>query len=336
MKNSFLCNFIFFLLFCSLAIFTLVVGETPWNVVWKDALNKLKGISFEWNPLLDERLPRLIVLINTGASLAVSGAVMQSIFQNPLASPSILGISCGGSLFVILILILEWQLDYPYAIPLGAFGGSLLTLILVYLLSKKRGIVTLNDLVLNGIAVSSLIFTIQETLMYVLRDRWQLIQTLTEWQAGTTIDRNWDHVHMQLPLTLIGIIGCWSYRSELNLLSLGEEEAKNLGVDVKKIRWRLFLFVSMLIGGALAAVGMIAFFGLILPHMMRWFSGPDNRRLIPHCIIGGSTIMLMIDSLIRLLPSHTFSIGNVSSVLGAIFFLILLYRKRQQEDYTSC
>jgi iron complex transport system permease protein len=327
--------FFFYLLLtsvlCIASVLILITGETPWQVVWTDALQKLQQKTLSWNPLLDERLPRLIVIICTGASLAVAGAVMQSLFQNPLASPGTLGISCGGSLSIMLILIIGWHHQHPFAIPIAAFGGCLITLLFVYFLSFESGQVKLHHLLLTGIAVSTLLVTVQSALLYAFRDHWQLIQTLTEWQAGSTLDRNWNHVHMQLPLTLIGIAGVWSYRKEMNLLALGEEEAIHLGVNVTQVRWRLFLCVSLLTGGALAAVGMIAFFGLVLPHIVRKISGPDSRQVVPLCIVGGSALMAVMDLSLRVLSLHLISIGNVSAVLGGTFFLFLLLGSRKKE-----
>ncbi|MBA3815826.1 MAG: iron ABC transporter permease [Parachlamydiaceae bacterium] len=308
------------------ALLTLIIGDSSWNTVWKQALERIKGTSSHWNPLLDERIPRLIVILCSGAALAVAGAVMQSLFNNPLASPNVLGISCGGGLMVILVFVLEWHLKYPFIIPLGAFLGSLLTLVAVYLLSRSQGIVQLNTLILTGIAVSSLLFAIQAAIMYALRDRWMLIQTLTEWESGSTIDRGWKHVHMQLPLTLIGLYGCWHYRSEIDILALGEEEAQNLGVEVNKVRWRLFLCVALLTGGAIASVGAIAFFGLVLPHLVRYLQGPSNHQLIPLCILIGSTSFAAIDLFLRIFEIHSLSIGNVAAILGGFFFLILITR----------
>lgn len=314
----------FFILLCICALLTLITGDSSWNVVWAQAKERLQGTSSHWNPLLDERIPRLIIILCTGAALAVAGAVMQSLFNNPLASPNVLGISCGGGLMVVLIFVMEWHLEYPFVIPIGAFLGSLLTLVAVYLLSRSRGTVQLNTLILTGIAVSSLLFAIQAAIMYALRDRWMLIQTLTEWEAGSTIDRDWKHVHMQLPLTLIGLFGCWRYRSEIDILALGEEEAQNLGVEVSKVRWRLFLCVALLTGGAIASVGAIAFFGLVLPLLVRYVQGPANHQLIPLCILIGSTSFAAIDLLLRLFEIHSVSIGNVAAILGGVFFLILI------------
>jgi iron complex transport system permease protein len=307
----------------------LISGDTDWNVVWNHAMERLQGLESGWNPLLDERIPRTIVILCTGASLAVSGAVMQALFHNPLASPNILGISCGGALFVLVVFVLNWHLEYPYSIPLAAFIGSLLTLLLVYTLSHSDGKVQINTLILTGIAISSLLFAVQAAIMYALRDQWSLVQTLTEWEAGSTLDRDWKHVHMQLPLTLVGLYGCWFYHSEIDILTLGEEEAKNLGVEVEKVRWRLFLCVALLTGGAIAAVGIIAFFGLVLPHLVRRLQGPSNHRLIPLCILIGATSFALLDLLLRLFSIHTFSIGTISAIFGGIAFLLLMRRSQR-------
>lgn len=312
-----------FLLFVG-GIFTLISGAIPFEEVRQGAIERIFGHSTLWNPLLDERLPRLLVLICTGASLAVSGAVLQALFHNPLASPSILGMSCGGSLMVTVAFFLQWQTKYPYSIPLAAILGCLITLLVVYSLSKRNGTVQISTLILTGIAVSTLLLAIQGAITYALRDHWQLIQTLTEWEAGSTSDRSWKHVHMQMPITIVGLFGCWTYSREINILALGEEEAKNLGVEVEKVRWRLFLCVALLTGGALAAVGLIAFFGLVLPHVIRKLFGPDSKNLIQLNMLVGSTTLVLLDLFLRAFEIHSFSIGNISTILGGVFFLTLL------------
>jgi iron complex transport system permease protein len=315
-------KYFFTLLLIAISSLTLITGETP----LKEVITPLLNGSTEWNPLVDERLPRLIVLICTGASLAVSGAVMQALFHNPLASPSVLGVSCGGSLFVVIVFALELNHKTAIAVPIGAFLGALSTLLIVYNLSRRNGRVELNTLILTGIALSTLLLAIQGAIMYALRDKWQLIQMLTEWEAGSTADRSWKHVHMQLPLTLVALLVSFLYRKEIDILALGEEEAKNLGVEVKKVRWRLFLCVALLTGGAIAGMGIIAFFGLVLPHLLRRFSGPSNKQLIPLCMLGGSACLTTLDFLLRFFSIHAFSIGNVSAVLGGLFFLLLLFK----------
>ena len=321
-------SFSILLVFFSIA--TLLVGDTPLNIIWEGIQNRFFGDLSEWNPLLDERLPRLIVIICTGASLAVSGAVMQALFHNPLASPSVLGITSGGSLAVVAILIFGWHHDFPFLLPISASIGCFATLLIVYALSYARGGgASMTTLILSGIAISTVLMSVQSAIMYAFRDHWQLIQTLTEWEAGSTMDRSWQHVHMQLPLTLVGLSGCWLYRNEINILALGEEEAKNLGVEVETVRWRLFVCIALLTGGAIAAVGIIAYFGLVLPNLIRRLQGPDNRSLIPLCILIGSALLVGLDILMRIFHVHSLSIGNISAIVGGGFFLVLLFETNE-------
>lgn len=231
-----------------------------------------------------------------------------------------------------MVFILGLSASHSYLIPIAAVVGCFVTLIVVYALSLSQTGIQLNHLILTGIAISTMLLALQGALLYGLRDHWELIQTITEWESGSTVDRSWRHVHMQLPLALVGLTGCWLYRSEMNLLALGEEEATNLGVDVKKVRWRLFLCVSLLTGGALAAVGSIAFFGLILPHLVRAVVGPDNRRVIPYCLFGGALILAGLDLCLRLCAVHSLSIGTLSAMIGGMFFLTLLFRSQRQHQ----
>lgn len=317
------------LLLIPLSLFSLYLGDIPWEFVKEDALKRLFSTSTSWNPLLDERIPRLLVILSTGASLAVSGLVMQALFQNPLASPSVLGISCGGSLAVVIVFAFDWHLYYPYAVPLAAAFGCFATLLAVYFFAYLGRGILLPNLILTGIALSTLLLAIQGVIFFALRHHWRLIQTITEWEAGSTTDKTWQHVHMQLPLTLVGLFICYKYRREMDLLALGEEEALNLGVEVKKVRLRVFIALAMLTGGALAGVGIIAFFGLVMPHLFRRIAGGSNMTLVPLNIIGGALALLSMDLSLRVFHIQAFSIGNISAIAGGIFFLTLLFRSRK-------
>jgi len=240
-------HFVFLL---TLSLLLLTQGATPFPKV-------LETLHADWNPLLHERLPRLIVIFCTGASHAVAGAVMQALFQNPLATPYVLGTSIGGSLAVFLVFLFGIHLTHPFVLAIAAFFGCLITLLVVYLLTIGRQTEKNYYLILTGLAVSTFLLAIQGALVYVFRDHWSFIQTWMEWEAGSTVDRTWAHVHQQFPLTVVGLYGCWMYRQELNLLSLGDEEALMLGVEVEKVRFRLFLCVSLLTAGSLAGCGSI-------------------------------------------------------------------------------
>jgi len=319
------------LFFLLISLGTLTHGQISPFEALRGAYERLFFHGNQWTPLLDERLPRLIILSISGASLAVAGGAMQSLFHNPLASPGLLGLSCGGSFLVTITLLAGWPLIFPLAIPLAAILGSLLTLTFVYLVAKKSQ-ANLYSLILTGIALSTIFLAAQSTLIYWFRNEWNLMQILTEWQAGSSYNRSWTHVHMQLPLALIGFLGIFSHREELNLMALGEEEALNLGVDVPRIRWRLFLSVALLSGGTLAGIGSVTFFGLLLPQLMRTLYGPNHFVLIPACFVGGGVIMPGIDLSLRLLGIHSLTLGNVSAICGGIYFFFLLLQGQRQEQ----
>ena len=308
------------------SILALTTGDVSWSLVWQGCLDRISGSSNLWNPLLDERLPHLIVLLCSGSSLAVSGLVMQSIFQNPLASPSVLGISSGSSLLVILVFIFNLQNTLPFAIPTAAIGGALLTLICLFSLTRGASLYTL---ILTGIALSTVLLGVQSSLLFALRENWQLIQTVNEWEAGASLGHTWKHVHMQLPLTIIGLSAAVAHSKKLNILALGEEEALNLGVQVTQIRSLLFFSVAILTGGALAAIGHVTFFGLILPHLLRKLYGPDHNSLVPLSILAGGASFVLLDLFIRSLHLVTLSIGTLSALLGGVYFLYLLYKKNE-------
>jgi iron complex transport system permease protein len=328
---------LYFLILCFILVCfgTLVQGTTDWSTVCLGVSERLIGNSIGWNPLLDERIPRLIVLLSTGASLAVAGAVMQALFRNPLASPGVLGINSGGGLCALVVFASALHTIFPFSLPLAAFIGCLLTLLAVYALSYYIDRAAGHTLIFVGLSVATVFVALQGALTYYFRDNWALLQGMIEWQGGATFDRSWMHVHMQMPLTLIGLGGILVYLKEINIFTLGEEDALNLGVDVTKVRWRLFLFVSMLSGGAMAALGSVPFFGLVLPHIMRKLLGPNNYRLIPITALAGAVSLAGLDLTLRVFHVAAFSIGDVCSIVGGIFFLLLLVRrpKSWRESY---
>ncbi len=314
-------NLLWTLLFIA-SVGTLFSGEIP--------LEKLFHSFSGWNPLLHERLPRLLVLIMTGASLAVSGSALQSLFHNPLASPSLLGLSSGSLLAVLIAFLSGWSLITPFAIPVAAVAGAMLSLFIIFFCARLFGLQHTSQLLLLGLALSTLLITLRSIILYLCRENWQLIQTIYEWEAGSTRDRTWMHFHMQFPLTLVGLTICWRLRQELDLLALGEEEASNLGVNVNQVRWTLFFAIALLTGGATAAVGTIYFFGLLLPHLMRMAVGPSSLKLIPLSLLGGAALLTSMDQLIRHLLPSAITIGNVSALLGGLLFGYLILRQSKE------
>ena len=328
-KKTFVLCALLLLLFIG-ALWTLLAGPTPFSDVWSGVQKRISGLDNSWNPLLDERLPRLITILCTGASLATAGTVMQTLFRNPLASPSVLGLPAGAALCVLFCFLLNIQHLYPWMLSLSAFCGCFFTLLFIYSVSRLFSLNDMNALVLTSIALATVLTASLQTILYALRANWNLVQSMSEWMVGATVDRNWQHVHMQVPLTIYGLLGCYSYRHELNILCLGDEEASNLGIDVPKVRWHLFIWVSMLVSGAVAAMGNIAFFGLILPNILRTILGPNIRTLIPFSIFVGAATLLYLDIFLRFFQVTVLSIGNIFALLGGVYFLVVLIQYQQQ------
>lgn len=312
------------------SIASLFLGETPLRLIVTTVLPRLQGKE-SWNALIDERIPRVIITLLSGASLALSGCITQSLFQNPLASPSVLGCSFGGSLCVTLVFIFNLHQRLPFSLPFAAFLGCLVTLIFVFSIAYQNSRLHLSTLILAGIAISTVISSIQGCISYMLRDNWHLLSTLKEWENGSLQHLTWKHVHMQAPLAIAGILNCLRYHKELDILSLGDEDALVLGVDVEKTRLHLFCSIALLVGGTLASCGIISFFGLILPHILRKLFGTSHFNLLVANIIGGSFALTFLDLLLRFLGIHIFTIGNLSAVIGGLFFLFLLIKKRSSQ-----
>lgn len=277
-------------------------------------------------------LPRLLVLWMTGASLACAGAMMQGVFANPLASPTVLGTSSGGSLFILLTLFLSGHLISPLLLPFSGFIGCLFSLSLIYLLAKTLKAESTAFLLLIGIAFSTFIASLQGAILYGLRGNWELIQLLTEWNSGSTSFITWRDFHLQFPLACIGIWGAWKNAEKLNLLSLGEEEALHLGLDVQKTRWIFFILVALLLSGALATIGDVPFLGLIVPHMARLLVGANHKKLLPLSALLGALTLTLLDLFIRYSP-YSIAMNPLAGILGGLAFISLLIHQTYKKQY---
>lgn len=302
----------------------LSIGETPFDLLWHSLPDRLWQMQSTWHPLIDERLPRALTLLLGGASLAVAGAVMQALFQSPLATPTLLGSSSGGSLFLTIVIALQWPLAFTPMLIIAACLGSLLALYIVYQLWRLGRSQSSSQLLLIGLAVSMLLLAIESCLLYALRGQWQLMQLVQELSAGISYTLGWHEFTLLLPPITIGLFICLYYHREIDLLSLGEEEALSLGVDVPKIRKYLFIAVSLLSGAALATIGNIAFFGMLLPCAIRRLYGPIHRSLLILCILAGGTVLISFDALLRYFAVLDFNITHLSGVIGSLLFLYLV------------
>lgn len=292
--------------------------------------NSMSGThSWMSNILIDVRLPRILVGAFAGSCLAICGAVMQGMFRNPLASPSVLGVSSGASLGAVIALYLGLASLSVWVIPLFAFTGAGLTLFIVYHIASQRGHAAVGTLILAGIAMAALNSSLSSLILALSLDSWGVGQSIVYWTMGGLEGRTWDHVSLIIPITLIGIALLVRYARSLDALLLGETHASSIGVDIVKVRRNLLLITACLVGAAISVCGGISFIGLVVPHILRLLLGPHHRYLLPASAIGGALTLVAADLLLRAaLPEKPIPLGVITAAFGAPFFLFLLVRQR--------
>jgi len=313
---------IFIFLFIASAFFSIGNGAVKINPIEiiKAVLYEKDSVNYQiiWNV----RLPRTIAAALVGISLSLSGVILQGIMRNPLAGPNIIGVSSGGGFFALIILIIFPK--YYYLVPIGAFIGALLATLFIYSLAWKEGVLP-TRLVLAGVAVSSLFSAGTNSLMTFFPER---VSGVISFMVGGLSAINWKDVRMILPYTIIGLILIFFLPNKLNILMLGDEIATGLGVKVERTRFFFIIISSLLAGSAVSVVGLLGFVGLIVPHMARLFIGSDYRYLFPGTIFLGGTIVMVCDTLSRILfAPMEIPVGIIMSALGAPFFLYLLRKK---------
>lgn len=275
------------------------------------------------------RVPRTLLGAIIGCGLAISGATMQGIFRNPLADPGLIGVSSGAALGAVASIVLEIHLFGIWTLPIFAFTGGLVVTLLVYLLSRYQGRTEVVTLLLAGVALGAIASAAVGLLISIAND--QQLRSVTFWTLGSLGGSQWKHVGIVGSVTAVGVAIVIHYRACLNLFVLGEREARHLGVDVERIRITLIFVTAAMTGAAVAFAGAIGFVGLVVPHLIRLWVGPDHRRLIPLCALAGATLLPMADLASRTLAAPTeFPIGVTMSLTGGPFFIWLLLRTRRQ------
>ncbi|MFT6139532.1 MAG: iron complex transport system permease protein [Psychromonas sp.] len=279
--------------------------------------------------IIDIRLPRVIIALFAGASLALCGLVMQGMFRNPLASPSVLGVSSGASLGAVIAIYLGFSLISAWAIPLFAFIGAGISLSIVYRVASNRGQTNVATLLLSGVAISALNVAATSLLLALSLSNWDVARMIIYWTMGGLDGRTWDHVFIILPIVLSGFVLLLFYSKQLDLLLLGEQHALSVGVDVRKTRRNLLIISSAMVGASVSVVGGIGFIGLVVPHILRLLLGPEHRYLLPACLFGGAITLLGADLFLNsFFSEQAIPLGVVTAALGAPFFLFLLIKQR--------
>jgi iron complex transport system permease protein len=279
--------------------------------------------------VLQLRLPHAILIAMAGAALAASGAGYQGLFQNPLADPYLIGVASGAGLGAVLAMSLNWPSNLLgfFSIPVAAFVGAALTVIIVYRLARFGNILSTTNLILAGVAVGS--FASALTSFIMLRSEGEIRRAIAWLLGGSTLS-GWLPVIAALPYIIVSLIMLIAAGYALNVLQFGDEQAQQLGLPVERIKIWIIIAASLATATAVAFTGVIGFVGLIVPHMIRILWGPDYRQLIPLSILAGATTLLIADLLARIIfAPQEIPIGVITALAGAPFFLWILRRSQR-------
>ncbi len=273
------------------------------------------------------RFPRIVLALLVGAALAAAGMLMQAIFGNPLAEPGVVGVSSGAALGGAATIVFGWTFFGSWTIAFAAFVTGLAATVLVYAMSRANGKTEVVTLVLTGIAVNAV--TAAGLAFLVFIGDTQAREEIVFWQLGSLNGAMWSDVSVVLPVVVVGVIVSILLARRLDLLSLGERSARHLGLNVEALRIGTIVLVALLVGAAVAFTGIIAFVGLVIPHLMRMIIGPAHLPLLIASTLGGALLLLTADLVARTaVPFADLPIGMLTSLVGGPFFFWLLRRTR--------
>jgi iron complex transport system permease protein len=302
-------------------VIAIVIGAVPGF----KAITNLADISQTTQAIIFEvRLPRVLLSLVVGASLAVSGVIFQGIFSNSLADPYIIGISSGAALGATLALMLGIgaSLFGLFAVPSMAFIGAISTVLIVYNLARRHGQISVSSLLLSGIAVGAFFSALTSLLMVTGS---QDLQAAIYWLMGGLSARGWQYLFIALPFLILGLPVALLFSRDLNILVLGDERASQLGVNVEFSKNILIFSASLMTAAAVSVSGLIGFVGLIVPHLVRLVIGADHRFLIIGSALLGALFLVLADSISRTIIAPTeIPVGITTAMFGAPFFLYLL------------
>ena len=295
------------------------------------------GIPNSWaptDPIVEStlwvvRFPRIAMALTVGAALAVAGAVMQAIFGNPLAEPGVVGVSSGSALGAAIAIVLGVTALGTGSLAIFAFLGGLGATLLVYFVSRANGRTEVVTLLLTGIAINAFAGAGLAFMLFVADSGSR--EQIVFWQLGSLNGSRWSEVVIVAVVGVVGTVIAVLLGKRYDLLALGERNARHLGVDVEHLRVGSIVLVALLTGVAVAFVGIIAFVGLVVPHVIRMAIGPSHRPLIVASAFGGGALLVFADLLARsVVPGADLPIGLLTSLVGGPFFFFLLFRQRRQ------
>lgn len=276
------------------------------------------------------RLPRVLVAVLVGATLGVSGAVMQAFFRNPLADPGIVGVSSGAAMGAVVALSTGVAASSRWVVPMAAFAGAITSLVAVSLIAAASARRSAATLLLVGLAMNALLGALISALVANAPNDPQL-RSIVFWLQGGLDARTWSHVHLIVLPTVVAVAIACAHGRDLNVLLLGDEQARSAGIHVEKVRALLLLSASLGTAAAVAVSGIIGFVGLIVPHAVRLTLGPDHRVLLPASALTGASFLVLADLAARVLVSPAvLQVGTVTALAGAPLFLVLILRSQKE------
>ncbi|MDF2960881.1 MAG: iron transporter [Paenibacillus sp.] len=308
-----------------LQVWGILGHHLPWAGGW---------IPVDWQPAAEQiiwrvRLPRVLLGVLVGAALGVAGAAFQGILRNPLADPYTLGVSSGAALGASFLILfgLQFALFGSWTVPIVAFITGAVSLITVLLLARTDGQMKMETVLLAGVVMHSFLGSFVSLMVAMSK---QVINEIVFWMMGSLSLRGWSYSLVLLPYLTIGAILLLGYGRAMNLFALGEAQAAHLGVRVEKTKLIVLTAATLVTAAAVSVSGVVAFVGLIVPHILRLLVGPDYRLLLPLSLLGGAVYVLWADTLARMLLSPTeIPLGVVTAFMGAPFFAYLLRKNKR-------
>ena len=312
--------------------FLSAISIGSYNISLLDFLGK-KISNIEQIVLLEIRIPRVLLAGFVGAALSISGACLQGIFRNPLAEPGLIGVSAGAALGAATSIVIGNYI-FPeflikYMIPISAMAGSMFVIFMLFLITKNFGYNSVTYLLLAGIAINAFVGVGIGILTYISDE--SELRGLTFWTMGSLGGANWILVSPAFAIIVLTIIWTLQSAKQLDILQLGESEAYRLGVNVKRLKIRIIISSSIMVGISVALSGIIGFVGLVIPHIIRLMGGVNHKYLMFGSLLSGAILMVLADLICRIIVAPAeLPIGLITSAIGAPFFLWLIFKMQTQ------
>lgn len=291
--------------------------------------SRILPLPHDWDPTLETiiirvRLPRVLLAMAIGAGLAISGAAYQGIFGNPLVSPDILGVTAAAGLGAAIALLLGWGTT---AVQTTSFACGILGVALTYTISRVYKTTPTLMLVLSGVVVAALFGAMTSAIKYIA-DPLQKLPAITFWLMGSLASASWPHFARAAPPILAGMAGLLAVRWRINILALGDEEARSLGIRTELLRGSIIVCTTLISAAAVCVAGVIGWIGLIIPHVARMIVGPDHKSLLPASLCIGAAYLLLIDDAARNLTAAEIPLGILTAMVGTPVFAYLLRKTK--------